>query len=164
MDTDANTPVAPATEVPNPYADYAVVPIGATMGYEVHDDGAGRLQHNWWIKSDDGGIHIWACLAKLAGWPDEWLGGVEAHYAAVPDSYGGWFDPAKPSHEDCWLLKGPCWHDGSSLYFSEQIAPRMPYAGGTNPHDYAAMPHDFIAWHLLDWFGDKITRLKGAAV
>jgi len=38
-------------------------------------------------------------------------GGIELHYQIPPD----YMDDQAPSHQDCWLLNSPCWHDGSSL-------------------------------------------------
>ena len=50
-------------------------------------------------------------------WIDECPGGVELH-SRTPDAvYRS--DPAKPHHEHCNALRGPCWTDGSSLAASE---------------------------------------------
>lgn len=51
------------------------------------------------------------------------MGGIEGH-SPTPYSEGD-----KPSHEHCWLIDGPCWHEGSSLQFSEQIAPYLSAPG-----------------------------------
>lgn len=48
-----------------------------------------------------------------------YYGGLEIHYRAPPD----YMRDAEPSHKECWLLKAPCWHDGSSLCASETIIP-----------------------------------------
>jgi hypothetical protein len=139
----------------NPFADYHLKPDGAEMGYKVEPGFNDLPYHTWWIKGESGGIHVWARTAECPGYPIEWIGGVEVHYANAPD--GGWFDSTAPSQASCWLLDGPCWHDGSSLYFSERIAPRLPYPDDANCNDFDRMPHSLIGYTLVDWFLDKLT-------
>jgi hypothetical protein len=80
---------------------------------------AGRLQHTWLLKGEHGGIHVDGWVSKaLDPYPAEWMGGIECHTPCEKD---------KANHEHCWVLDGPCQHDGSSLRFSEQIAPYLPY-------------------------------------
>jgi len=31
----------------------------------------------------------------------------------------------RPSHQHCWLLGAPCWHDGTSLYAEEYFIPHF---------------------------------------
>ena len=53
------------------------------------------------------------------------IGGVEHHMRTAPDYYEG-----KPAdHTDCWLLGGPCWHDGTSLYATEFMIPLLEREG-----------------------------------
>ncbi|TDQ63605.1 hypothetical protein ATL17_1612 [Maritalea mobilis] len=79
-------------------------------------------RHIWFAKSELGGVHIWA-IEQDKDWRDRWgerfLGGIEIH--SPKPLYGD----CQASHDDCWLLNAPCWHDGSSLQFSEQIEPVM---------------------------------------
>lgn len=98
----------------------------------------GRMIHEWSLADESGGIHISAVLSEYQGWK-EWMGGAETHYANPPD----YMSDKKPSHEHCWLLGKPCWHDGSSLYFSENIAPALPAPCSDHPH---AMTE----WHHAD--------------
>jgi len=80
----------------------------------------GHDYHTWSLNGPNGGIHVQAWETS-GGWRDErWIGGIEAH---APTGEG------KPSHEHCWLIGKPCWHDGSSLQFSEQIAPYLAPPG-----------------------------------
>jgi hypothetical protein len=72
------------------------------------------------VESEESTRHIWAVAdhaAKLAA--HLWI-----HIGPSGDPYGGieWHmgnkrshHDDKPSHEHCWLLQSPCWHDGSSL-------------------------------------------------
>jgi len=80
----------------------------------------------------DHGERIWACVGRAGAvhisirpstlrrsdGEDAFIGGLEVH-SRKPFSYS---DP-EPDHNDCWLLKGPCWHDGTSLYVSEVVIP-----------------------------------------
>jgi len=77
--------------------------------------------HVWTVVGEKGALHLWAeksasCYAfNRCGW----FGGLEIH-RTEPSEYQK-NDP--PHHEDCWLLCGPCWHDGSSLVFDEVWLP-----------------------------------------
>lgn len=79
-----------------------------------------RQQWQWWCRNELGGVHIWASKHTYKDGFVEYMGGVEVHYATPPEhaDYCG-------HHDDCWLLKGPCWHDGSSLWFRENLADQM---------------------------------------
>lgn len=40
------------------------------------------------------------------------------------------YEEGKPAdHNDCWLIGGPCWHDGTSLYASEFMIPLLEREG-----------------------------------
>lgn len=87
---------------------------------------AGRLYHQWELVGPRGGIHVWAQW-HVSDWSgDNWLGGIEGHSPISQSAY----DDGKPSQQHCWLIGKPCWHDGSSLQFSEQISPMLPYQDG----------------------------------
>lgn len=57
----------------------------------------------------------------------ERIGGVEFHHRTPLD----YMDANKPSHECCWTMldKGPCWHDGTSLWASEYWIPLLEQGG-----------------------------------
>ena len=129
----------------------------AQTGYKVEPGSADIPFHTWWIKGPRGGVHIWARQSKLDGWPTEWIGGVECHWAQCPDD-SGWFKSDSPSQADCWLLDGPCWHDGSSLFFSEQIAPLMPHPDSPSANESDKLPHKYIGLILNEWYRDRILQ------
>ena len=129
------------------------------FGYKVEPGFKGIPQHTWWIKGVGGGVHIWARRAPSEGWPTEWIGGVEVHHASCPES-SGWFKPDEPSQTACWLLEGPCWHDGTSLYFSERIAPYFRHPDSENADDLDQLPHGYIEFELRDWFESHILRAE----
>jgi len=58
-------------------------------------------------------------------------GGIEYHYRQPPEHMK---DDA-PTQDQCWLLKAPCWHDGSSAQVTDYWLPRWQEA----PHDLERM-------------------------
>lgn len=124
-------------------APYAVqVPDGMVWTYQAVNRG-GRVTHLWSLANEQGGIHISASISEFEG-SREWLGGCETHYAKCPD----YMDPGKPSYEHCWVLGAPCWHDGSSLYFSENVAPLLPNPWDVAPHHMADRHHDAVSFEI----------------
>ena len=68
---------------------------------------------NWAVIGERGGIQVW-CLSHSID-----CGGVEVH------SRSALHDWSNPSHSDCWLTGGACYHDGSSLYYTERVRSRV---------------------------------------
>jgi hypothetical protein len=99
------------------------VPEGLTWRHEIIVRKT-MTEYLWSLRGERGGIHVNAWPSSTPSFGCEWSGGIEGH-SPVPREY----DRGTPSHEHCWLLGGPCWHDGSSLQFSEQIAPYLPNPG-----------------------------------
>jgi hypothetical protein len=63
-------------------------------------------------------------IRDSTGMRDLWRsGGVEYHHRAAPDYM------KEQSHEHCWILGGPCWHDGTSLWASEHWIPLLEREG-----------------------------------
>lgn len=110
-------------------------------------------EHHWSVVGPDGGIHIHGARSEFFG--GRWSGGVEMHRRA-PGEYEG----QEPSHTECWLLKAPCWHDGTSLYFSERIAPMLDDA----IEPFSASVHEFMHAELRHWYrriGEDARRRTG---
>ena len=88
----------------------------------------GAPLHIWSVVGAKGGMH----LSIRDGGEDNrhrrYSGGIEQH-SRTPTS-----DTA-PTHDKCWLLGGPCWHDGSSLAAIERWIPLWEVA----PHDHDRM-------------------------
>ncbi len=58
--------------------------------------------------------------------PDIWRsGGVEYHCRTAPD----YMRDKTASHTHCFVLGGPCWHDGTSLWASEHWIPLLEREG-----------------------------------
>lgn len=64
----------------------------------------GSVRHHWELIGPQGGLHFHA-----SEYDGRWSCGLEFHSYRNPGD-----EP--PSQVHCWLLKAPCWHDGTSLY------------------------------------------------
>lgn len=126
------------------------------MEYKYDFQQGDRPCHMWTLKGPKGGVHVWARPNDpewIAKWGEHFMGGVERH---SPVPIYDWNDAEKPDHADCFLLGGPCWHDGTSLYFSERIEPMIR---GDQP--FTEWTHKFVNNILLDFyeshFGEALT-------
>lgn len=121
-----------------------------TYRYECEPGHDGGLRHTWAITGEHGGVHIWAqeLTEPSFSFGDRYIGGVEVHYRAPMYDWD-----KKPHHNNCWLLNGPCWHDGSSLYFSENIEPMLH---GVDGRDVPSGIHEYLNSELFDWYRTKL--------
>lgn len=109
------------SQFPKGFADVAAtLPKDIRFAHEVSIR-EGRLTYQWSITGSRGGIHVHGWWSE-SSFRSDWLGGIEGHSPTRRE-----YDSEEPSHEHCWLLHGPCWHDGSSLQFNEQIAYMLPH-------------------------------------
>lgn len=108
---------------------------------EITGEPEGRLWI-WGVAGPSGGVHIWAQQSGSLDF-DPYYGGVEIHRATQ-----GEYDDKTPSQQHCWLLEGPCWHDGSSLFFSEKLLPLLV----SNGPEACTEAFFSIAW---DWYVDN---------
>lgn len=115
----------------------------------TRENGETSERHDWCLTSSRGGITIWAEPTRDDSFGDRWFGGVECHWASPPD----YFRDTPPHRDHCWLIGKPCWHDGSSLFFSERIEPNLPAPTGKQMDSSL---NGFLLHYLRDWFGDKI--------
>ena len=113
---------------------------------------SGYLTHQWELTGPRGGIHVMARPDSLRD-GREWLGGIEGH-SPKPREYDG----ETPHHEHCWLLQGPCWHDGSSLQFSEQIGPYLPY----QDQPMSKYHHDMVLSQMLSRYRSWLPEAEKA--
>lgn len=87
--------------------------------YEIWHPESANETFAWSVVSEIGGVHLWIRKTpKIEGYTfrDNYYGGVEAHYRIPPKGY-------EITQGDCWLLNGPCYHDGSSLLASTDFIP-----------------------------------------
>lgn len=123
----------------------AMLPDGFGWHYKAYLRG-GRVEHEWAVvDKENGGIHVHGFHCDYGmSMGREWFGGIEVHRLTPPD-YG---DQENPSHDHCWLLNAPCWHDGTSLGFSEQVAHCLPLEGD----DMGLSQHQYVTQVMLRWF------------
>jgi len=80
----------------------------------------GSVRHSWRLCCIDGGIEFNTSLHD--SFPASC--GLEIHRIAPADYQRG----EAPHHFNCEVTGGRCWHDGTSLYASEQLWPLIePY-------------------------------------
>lgn len=80
---------------------------------------AGHWKHSYELIGRWGGIHFHVTdFADNPHASERYSAGLEIHYRQPPPYMDG-----PPSHDECFLLKAPCWHDGTSLYAQERILP-----------------------------------------
>jgi len=90
----------------------------------IYNNNYGRPQHIWTVIHGQGAIHLhindmgqeYADKYRI----DRYSGGLEIHYRKPPL----YMKNDAPSQDECWILKCPCWHNGSSLEASEIWIPQ----------------------------------------
>jgi hypothetical protein len=75
-------------------------------------------RHNWEVVGPKGAVHFHASINDDDKYDP--ICGMEFHYCEPPE----YMKNHAPSHVDCKLTGGRCWHDGTSLYAS-QLWPRI---------------------------------------
>lgn len=73
-------------------------------------------RHEAVCAGEHGGVTFWCSWCESTA---KWHGGLEVHYASPP----GYMAGDDPSHTNCEVTGGRCWHDGTSLYASETLIP-----------------------------------------
>lgn len=91
----------------------------------------GKARHTWTCIGRHAALHLHISGPYGSDGEPRWSAGLETHYRQPPDHMAN----DAPSHEECWLIGGPCWHDGTSLYAEERYLPRWL----DNPHDHDGM-------------------------
>lgn len=75
----------------------------------------GTPRHQWSLVGPDGGLHFHVSGPHKPEY-GEWSCGLEIHHASKQGD-------SAPHQTKCWLIGGPCWHDGISLYAEETLWP-----------------------------------------
>ena len=95
----------------------------------------GQWEHQWEIVGARGGVHL-----SIRPWKHkdvtEYSAGLECHFRTPPE----YREDEAPSHVRCWLLEGPCWHDGTSTYAQEHFVPLFLQ------DDHDRIFHEMKAW------------------
>jgi hypothetical protein len=95
----------------------------------------GTLTHNWMLIGRWGGLNLRIEEYTNRITLDRASGGLEIHYR-IPPSY---MCNKPPSYDDCWLLKCPCWHDGTSLSVEEVWIPFWDYGATSHKKMFARL-------------------------
>lgn len=66
-----------------------------------------------------GGLNLHISGPHVYDNSEHWSAGLELH------SRTPLVENTPPSHDECWLLKCPCWHDGTSSYAQEHFLPMV---------------------------------------
>ena len=100
-----------------------------------------RWEHRWEIVGCDGAAHLSIVPYELSG-TTEYSAGLEMHYRR-PAPY---MKNRPPNHARCFLLEGPCWHVGTSLYAQEHFVPM-----------FLAGDEDGIFFAMMQWCDRNLT-------
>lgn len=77
----------------------------------------GSVKHYYEIVGERGAIHFHVTEHEDHKFTGQYSAGLECHYRFCPS----WKKGHAPDHDDCPLLHGICWHDGTSLYAQETL-------------------------------------------
>jgi len=81
---------------------------------------AGSWRYDYSLIGAKGGMNLHVTGPHHYDNSDHWSAGLETH-SRTPL----YDDDAPPSHDECWLLKCPCWHDGTSSYAQDTYLPMV---------------------------------------
>ena len=111
--------------------------------YKFNDD-FGLERHVWTCIGRRGAIHLHVSgsLRDADGPNEGYYGGLEVHYREPPDC----MNEDAPSQDRCWLLDGPCWHDGTSLYASETLIPLWLCDRNNHVRMFGVLQREYEKW------------------
>ena len=121
------------------------------FGYKYQNRFGNKYEHIWHVVGQHGGMHLHIDSYEFEG-KVEFTGGLETHWRKPPE----YMENTAPHHDNCWLLKCPCWHDGTSLYVQETIIPRWIHRlesdEGFTTKDHERM-FEFLGHEMDERFG-----------
>ena len=100
---------------------------------------AGSWRYDYQIIGAKGGANLHISGPHNYDGLDHWSAGLELH------SRTPLYEDRPPDHDECWLLKCPCWHDGTSSYAQDEFLPLFLQAD-----------HHRIFRRMIDWADDKL--------
>lgn len=77
----------------------------------------GGWAHSYELVGAKGGLHFHVTGPHNYDGHDHWSCGLEMH------SRTPLYSDCAPHHDNCFLLKAPCWHDGTTLHAEEVYLP-----------------------------------------
>lgn len=102
------------------------------MKYEckyTYESRFGHIYHNWTMVGARLGVNLHIVDMGEDAKIVRYSGGIEFHWRSPPE----YMRNEVPSHKNCGVLGGPCWHDGSSMQASEFWIPA--WKEHQNDHD-----------------------------
>lgn len=84
-----------------------------------------NTRHQWSLLGPVGGVSFHVNIMDDRERFSEPTCGLEFHHSSRAEGHDYLIDGQAPHHSPCWLLGEPCWHDGTSLYASEGVWPRV---------------------------------------
>lgn len=79
----------------------------------------GKWNYSYELVGSKGALNLRISGPHVYDGAEHWNAGLETHSRTPMNG-----DTA-PDHAECWLLKCPCWHDGTSLYAQEEYLPMV---------------------------------------
>jgi hypothetical protein len=79
----------------------------------------GHWAYDYSLVGARGGLNLHVTGPHTYDGGEHWGAGLELH------SRTPLHGDTAPTHDECWLLKCPCWHDGTSLYAQEHFLPMV---------------------------------------
>ena len=92
----------------------------------------GMPEHCWSVRGATNGAHLSIRECE----EDRFCGGIEYHRGTPK------VGDRAPDHDNCWLIRRPCWHDGSSLQVEEYWIPLWL----SDPGNHEAILLQLIGW------------------
>lgn len=84
-------------------------------------------RHLWFVSSAQGAVHLHITElnrnSNEYAEEDQYSAGLEIHHRNPPPHMNN----RPPSRNTCFILGGPCWHEGQSSYAQETLLPRWLY-------------------------------------
>lgn len=103
----------------------------------------GQPHWTWLVVGRKGAVHFHVSdCGKENGekYGQRYSGGLEIHYREPPS----YMADHAPSQNRCWVLKCPCWHDGTSLYASERVIPFWLSAPDDHERIFRFLEHEYM--------------------
>ena len=102
--------------------------------------------HAWYLVGPHGAVHVHISEPRDGASYDP-SGGIEVHWNTYCPSFN-----RAPDHLECQVTKRPCWHDGSSMFVSDNIIPVLDL------DKLSARQHRFVFSQCGDWYTSEIGR------
>lgn len=100
----------------------------------------GNPRHLWACIGPRGCVHLYVVDMGEKSDYDRYSGGFEIHHRQPPE----YMKNEAPSHDECFFLKQPCWHDGSTLYATETLIPYWQIDPNDHDRMFACLEREYV--------------------